>query len=348
MKTVNKDVSKDKALEQVMNDIEKQFGKGSIMKLGDKEHMKVDVCSSGCLSLDIALGVGGYPRGRIIEIYGPESSGKTTFALQAIAEHQKLGGRAAFIDAEHALDPVYAERLGVDIDELLLSQPDTGEQALEICDALVRSEAVSIIVIDSVAALVPQAEIDGEMGDSHVGLQARLMSQALRKLSGTINKTNTTCIFINQLREKVGVMFGNPETTPGGRALKFYSSIRLDIRRNEQLKMGDGIVGNKTTIKVVKNKVAPPFKTAVVDIMYGEGVSREGEIIDLAVEAGIVDKTGAWYAYNGEKIGQGKENVKLLLKENIELRDEIEQKVREYYDISLTKKDDTSTKNEKK
>ena len=327
-----------------MNDIEKQFGKGSIMKLGDKEHMKVDVCSSGCLSLDIALGVGGYPRGRIIEIYGPESSGKTTFALQAIAEHQKLGGRAAFIDAEHALDPVYAERLGVDIDELLLSQPDTGEQALEICDALVRSEAVSIIVIDSVAALVPQAEIDGEMGDSHVGLQARLMSQALRKLSGTINKTNTTCIFINQLREKVGVMFGNPETTPGGRALKFYSSIRLDIRRNEQLKMGDGIVGNKTTIKVVKNKVAPPFKTAVVDIMYGEGVSREGEIIDLGVEAGIVEKTGAWYSYNGEKLGQGKENVKLLLKENIELRDEIEQKVREYYDIALPKKEDTSSK----
>ena len=327
-----------------MNDIEKQFGKGSIMKLGDKEHMKVDVCSSGCLSLDIALGVGGYPRRRIIEIYGPESSGKTTFALQAIAEHQKLGGRAAFIDAEHALDPVYAERLGVDIDELLLSQPDTGEQALEICDALVRSEAVSIIVIDSVAALVPQAEIDGEMGDSHVGLQARLMSQALRKLSGTINKTNTTCIFINQLREKVGVMFGNPETTPGGRALKFYSSIRLDIRRNEQLKMGDGIVGNKTTIKVVKNKVAPPFKTAVVDIMYGEGVSREGEIIDLGVEAGIVEKTGAWYSYNGEKLGQGKENVKLLLKENIELRDEIEQKVREYYDIALPKKEDTSSK----
>ncbi len=344
MKAVNKEVSKDKALEQVLNDIEKQFGKGSIMKLGDKEHMKVDVCSSGCLSLDIALGVGGYPRGRIIEIYGPESSGKTTFALQAIAEHQKLGGRAAFIDAEHALDPVYAERLGVDIDELLLSQPDTGEQALEICDALVRSEAVSIIVIDSVAALVPQAEIDGEMGDSHVGLQARLMSQALRKLSGTINKTNTTCIFINQLREKVGVMFGNPETTPGGRALKFYSSVRLDIRRNEQLKMGDGVVGNRTTIKVVKNKVAPPFKTAVVDIMYGEGVSREGEIIDLAVEAGIVDKTGAWYAYNGEKLGQGKENVKLLLKENVELRNEIEQKVREYYDISLKKNEDSSSK----
>ncbi len=335
MKSVNKENSKDKALEQVLNDIEKQFGKGSIMKLGDSKHMKVDVCSSGCLSLDIALGVGGYPRGRIIEIYGPESSGKTTFALQAIAAQQKAGGRAAFIDAEHALDPVYAKKLGVDIDELLLSQPDTGEQALEICDALVHSEAISIIVIDSVAALVPQAEIDGEMGDSHVGLQARLMSQALRKLSGTISKTKTTCIFINQLREKVGVMFGNPETTPGGRALKFYSSIRLDIRRNEQLKMGDGVVGNKTTIKVVKNKVAPPFKTAVVDIMYGEGVSREGEIIDLAAEAGIVEKTGAWYSYQGEKLGQGKENVKLLLKEHTELRDEIEKKVREYYDINL-------------
>ncbi len=344
MKTVSKDVSKDKALEQVLSDIEKQFGKGSIMRLGDNKHLKVDVCSSGCLSLDIALGVGGYPRGRIIEIYGPESSGKTTFALQAIAEHQKNGGRAAFIDAEHALDPVYAERLGVNIDELLLSQPDTGEQALEICDALVRSEAVSIVVIDSVAALVPQAEIDGEMGDSHVGLQARLMSQALRKLSGTINKTNTTCIFINQLREKVGVMFGNPETTPGGRALKFYSSIRLDIRRNEQLKMGEGIVGNKTTIKVVKNKVAPPFRTAVVDIMYGEGVSREGEIIDLAVEAGIVEKTGAWYSYGGEKLGQGKENVKLLLKENVELKDEIEKKVRQYYDIVIDKQEDNKTK----
>lgn len=344
MKTVNKDLSKDKALEQVLCDIEKQFGKGSIMKLGDNKHLKVDVCSSGCLSLDIALGVGGYPRGRIIEIYGPESSGKTTFALQAIAEHQKAGGRAAFIDAEHALDPVYAERLGVDIDELLLSQPDTGEQALEICDALVRSEAVSIVVIDSVAALVPQAEIDGEMGDSHVGLQARLMSQALRKLSGTINKTNTTCIFINQLREKVGVMFGNPETTPGGRALKFYSSIRLDIRRNEQLKMGDGIVGNKTTIKVVKNKVAPPFRTAIVDIMYGEGVSREGEVIDLAVEASIVEKTGAWYSYQGEKLGQGKENVKLLLKENVELKEEIERKVREYYDIVIDKCEEKKSK----
>lgn len=335
MKTVEKDVSKDKALEQVLSDIEKQFGKGSIMKLGDNKHMKVDVCSSGCLSLDIALGVGGYPRGRIIEIYGPESSGKTTFALQAIAEHQKLGGRAAFIDAEHALDPEYAERLGVNIDELLLSQPDTGEQALEICDALVRSQAISIVVIDSVAALVPQAEIDGEMGDSHVGLQARLMSQALRKLSGTISKTNTTCIFINQLREKVGVMFGNPETTPGGRALKFYASVRLEIRRSEQLKMGDGVVGNRTNIKVVKNKVAPPFKTATVDIMYGEGVSREGEIVDLAAEAGIVEKSGAWYAYQGEKLGQGKENVKLLLKDIIELKEELEKKVREYYDISL-------------
>ena len=327
---------KDKALEQVLSDIEKQFGKGSIMKLGENKHMKVDVVSSGILSLDIALGVGGYPKGRIIEIYGPESSGKTTFALQAIAEHQKLGGRAAFIDAEHALDPVYAEKLGVDIDNLLLSQPDTGEQALEICDALVRSEAISIVVIDSVAALVPQAEIDGEMGDSHVGLQARLMSQALRKLNGTISKTNTTVIFINQLREKVGVMFGNPETTTGGRALKFYSSIRLEIRRSEQLKLGDGIVGNKTTVKVVKNKVAPPFKSCVVDIMYGEGVSREGELIDLAVEAGVIEKTGAWYAYNGEKLGQGKENVKLYLKENPELTNEFEKKVREFFDISIS------------
>ena len=336
----DKDVvkDKDKALEQVLSDIEKQFGKGSIMKLGDNKHLKVDVVSSGVLSLDIALGVGGYPKGRIIEIYGPESSGKTTFALQAIAEHQKLGGRAAFIDAEHALDPIYAEKLGVNIDELLLSQPDTGEQALEICDALVRSEAISIVVIDSVAALVPQAEIDGEMGDSHVGLQARLMSQALRKLNGTISKTNTTVIFINQLREKVGVMFGNPETTTGGRALKFYASVRLEIRRSEQLKMGEGVVGNKTSVKVVKNKVAPPFKSCVVDIMYGEGVSREGEVIDLAAEANILEKTGAWYAYNGEKLGQGKENVKLLLKENPALCQELEQKVREYYDVTIDNK----------
>ena len=337
MSKVTNKVNKDKNLEAVLADIEKQFGKGAVMRLGDNPHMKMDVVSSGCLSLDIALGIGGYPKGRIIEIYGPESSGKTTFALQAIAEVQKTGGRAAFIDAEHALDPVYAKRLGVNTNELILSQPDTGEQALEICEALVRSEAVNIIVIDSVAALVPQAEIDGEMGDSHVGLQARLMSQALRKLSGTINKTNTIAIFINQLREKVGVMFGNPETTPGGRALKFYSTIRLDIRRNEQLKVGDKVMGNKTTVKVVKNKVAPPFKTAVVDIMYGEGISREGEIIDLGSEAGIIEKTGAWYSYNGEKLGQGKENVKLLLKDKPELREEIETKVREFYGISLDK-----------
>ena len=335
---MSKAIKKDNNdLDQILADIERQFGKGAVMCLGEDTHMKIDVVSSGCLSLDIALGVGGYPKGRIIEIYGPESSGKTTFALQAIAEVQKLGGRAAFIDAEHALDPDYARRLGVKTNELLLSQPDTGEQALEICEALVRSEAISIIVIDSVAALVPQAEIEGEMGDSHVGLQARLMSQALRKLSGTISKTNTIAIFINQLREKVGVMFGNPETTPGGRALKFYSSIRLDIRRNEQIKIGDKIVGNKTTIKVVKNKVAPPFKSATVEIMYGEGVSKEGELIDLGVEAGIVDKAGAWFSYQGEKLGQGKENVKLLLRDNPELRDEIEKRVRDFYGINLDK-----------
>jgi len=322
---------KDKALEQVLADIEKQFGKGTIMKLGADDHLEIDFTSSGSLSLDIALGIGGFPKGRIIEIYGPESSGKTTFALHAIAEIQKEGGRAAFIDAEHALDPVYARNLGVNINELLLSQPDTGEQALEICEALVRSEAVSIVVIDSVAALVPQAEIDGDMGDSHVGLQARLMSQALRKLSGTISKTNTTCIFINQLREKVGIMFGNPETTPGGRALKFYSSVRLDIRRSEQIKNGDQVIGNKTNVKVVKNKVAPPFKTATVDIMYGEGVSRVGEIVDLGVEINVIEKSGAWYAYKGEKIGQGKENAKIFLKSNPEIKEEIELKIREYY-----------------
>ena len=331
-------INKDKALDDVLASLEKQFGKGAVMLLGDNHHAEVEVSSSGSLSLDIALGVGGYPKGRIIEIYGPESSGKTTFALHAIAEIQKKGGRAAFIDAEHALDPVYAKNLGVNINELLLSQPDTGEQALEICEALVRSNAINIVVIDSVAALVPQAEIDGEMGDSHVGLQARLMSQALRKLSGTINKTKTIAIFINQLREKVGIMFGNPETTPGGRALKFYSSVRLDVRRSESIKVGDAIIGNKTTIKVVKNKVAPPFKVATVDIMYGEGVSKEGEIIDLGTEAGILEKTGAWYSYNGEKLGQGKENVKLLLKENIKLRDEIEHKIREYYSIEINNK----------
>ena len=320
---------KDKALEQVLADIEKQFGKGAIMKLGEKGVTNIDVVSSGSIMLDNALGVGGYPKGRIIEIFGPESSGKTTIALHAIAEVQKTGGRAAFIDAEHALDPVYAKKLGVDTDNLLLSQPDTGEQALEIVEALVRSGAMSIIVIDSVAALVPQAEIEGEMGDSHVGLQARLMSQAIRKLGGVINKTNTICIFINQLREKVGIMFGNPETTPGGRALKFYSSIRLDVRRGEQIKVNGESFGNKTVIKVVKNKVAPPFKTAEVEIMYGEGVSKTGEVIDMAVNLGIVDKSGAWFSYKGEKIGQGKENVKLLLKNTPELYEEIYSKVRE-------------------
>ena len=322
---------KDKNLEAVLQEIEKQFGKGSIMKLGENPHMEVETTSSGSLALDLALGVMGYPKGRIIEIFGPESSGKTTVALHAIAEVQKQGGRAAFIDAEHALDPVYAKKLGVDINELLLSQPDTGEQALEICEALVRSEAMSIIVIDSVAALVPQAEIEGEMGDSHVGLQARLMSQALRKLSGNMNKSKTTCIFINQLREKVGVLFGNPETTPGGRALKFYSSVRLDIRKGEQIKSGDTVIGNKVNIKVVKNKVSPPFRTASVDIMYGEGISREGEIIDLASDIDIIEKSGAWYSYNGEKIGQGKENVKTYLKNNPSLTNELENKIRTHY-----------------
>ena len=330
MKTVKE---QDKALEQVLADIEKQFGKGSIMKLGSDAHLNIEATSSGSITLDVALGVGGYPKGRIVEIYGPESSGKTTFALHAIAEVQKNGGRAAFIDAEHALDPVYAQNLGVNLDELLLSQPDTGEQALDICEALVRSEIIDLIVIDSVAALVPQAEIEGEMGDAHVGLQARLMSQALRKLSGTLNKTKTTAIFINQLREKVGVMFGNPETTPGGRALKFYSSIRLEVRRAEQIKQGDKIMGNKTNVKVVKNKVAPPFRTATLDIMYGEGVSREGEIVDLATEIGVLEKSGAWYSYNGEKVGQGKENVKAVLKDTPELRDELEYMIREHYDI---------------
>ena len=341
---MSKTVEKDKALSQVLADIEKQFGKGAIMKLGEQEDVNIEVVPSGSISLDIALGAGGYPKGRIIEIYGPESSGKTTFALHAIASVQKEGGRAAFIDAEHSLDPVYASHLGVNIDELLLSQPDTGEQALEICDALVKSEAISVIVIDSVAALVPQAEIDGEMGDSHVGLQARLMSQALRKLSGSVNKTNTIVIFINQLREKVGVMFGNPETTPGGKALKYYSSVRLDIRRGEQIKQGTDIIGNRTNIKVVKNKVAPPFKTATVDIMYGEGVSHEGELVDLATDANIIEKSGAWYSYNGDKIGQGRENVKMLFKNTPDLALEIENKVREFYGIG---KKDTKKKEDK-
>lgn len=323
--------SEDKTLDQVLKDIEKQFGKGAVMRLGDHEHQKIDVISSGSISLDIALGIGGYPKGRIIEIYGPESSGKTTFALHAIAQAQKNGGRAAFIDAEHALDPIYASKLGVNINELLLSQPDNGEQALDICEALVRSGAISVIVIDSVAALVPQAEIEGEMGDSHIGLQARLMSQALRKLSGIINKTNTVAIFINQLREKVGIMFGNPEVTPGGRALKFYSSIRLEVRKGEAIKQGTNIIGSKANIKVVKNKMAPPFKTCSVDIMYGEGVSLLGEIVDLGAESGVIEKSGSWYAYNGDKIGQGKENVKEWLKKNPTVKDEIEKKVREYF-----------------
>ena len=331
-----KQASQDKTLDQVLSDIEKQFGKGALMKLGEREHQKIDVISSGSISLDIALGIGGYPKGRIIEIFGPESSGKTTFALHAIAEAQKMGGRAAFIDAEHALDPVYASKLGVNINELLLSQPDNGEQALEICEALVSSGAISIIVIDSVAALVPQAEIEGEMGDSHVGLQARLMSQALRKLSGIVNKTNTVVIFINQLREKVGVMFGNPEVTPGGRALKFYASVRLEIRKGEAIKSSDGFVGNKTNIKVVKNKMAPPFKSCSVDIIYGEGVSLLGEIVDLGAESGVLEKSGAWYAYNGDKIGQGKENTKEWLKKNPKQKEEIEKKVRAYFEKNDT------------
>ena len=343
MAKINETNDKDKILSQVLTDIEKQFGKGAIMKLGSDSHLEVDAVSSGSLSLDIALGIRGYPKGRIIEIYGPESSGKTTFALHAIAEVQKTGGRAAFIDAEHALDPVYAKNLGVNIDELLLSQPDTGEQALEICDALVKSGAINIVVIDSVAALVPQAEIEGEMGDSHVGLQARLMSQALRKLSGTISKTNTIAIFINQLREKVGVLFGNPETTTGGRALKFYSSIRMDVRRAEAIKQGENVIGSFTKVKIVKNKVAPPFKTATIEIMYGTGISKVGEIVDLAVEDGIIDKSGSWYSYNGDKIGQGRDTVKALLTENKELATEIENKIREKHNLKV-KKEDKETK----
>ncbi len=317
------------ALEMALRQIEKQFGKGSIMKLGENAQLQVETISSGSLALDIALGVGGFPKGRIIEIYGPESSGKTTVALHAIAEVQKKGGQAAFIDAEHALDPIYASKLGINIDELLLSQPDTGEQALEIAEALVRSGAVEIIVIDSVAALVPKAEIEGEMGDSHVGLQARLMSQALRKLSGAISKSKTIAIFINQLREKVGVMFGNPETTPGGRALKFYSSVRLDVRRVETIKQGNDMVGNRTRIKVVKNKIAPPFKQADIDIMYGEGISKEGSIIDIGTEMDIVQKSGAWFSFDGERLGQGRENAKQYLKDHPNVSDSIEKRIRE-------------------
>ncbi|MGO5145808.1 recombinase RecA [Catenibacterium mitsuokai] len=318
----------DAALDDAISQIEKKFGKGSVMRLGDRAAVDVDVIPSGSLTLDKALGIGGYPKGRIIEIYGPESSGKTTLTLHAIAQAQKQGGKAAFIDAEHAIDPVYAKNLGVDIDELILSQPDSGEQALEIAEMLVRSGVIDLIVIDSVAALVPQVELDGEMGDAAVGLQARLMSKALRKLSGVMNKTNCTVIFINQLREKIGVMYGNPETTTGGRALKFYSSVRVEIRRSEQIKQNGEIVGNKANIKVVKNKVAPPFKTTQVDIIYGKGISRDGEILDLAVEGDIVEKSGAWYAYNGEKIGQGRENAKNFLLEHPAIFAEVEEKVK--------------------
>lgn len=322
------------ALDQALRQIEKQFGKGSIMKLGEAHaSMQVETVSSGSIALDIALGIGGYPKGRIIEVYGPESSGKTTVALHAIAEVQRIGGQAAFIDAEHALDPQYARNLGVNIEDLLISQPDTGEQALEIAEALVRSGAVDIIVIDSVAALVPKAEIEGEMGDSHVGLQARLMSQALRKLSGAISKSKTLAIFINQIREKVGVMFGSPETTPGGRALKFYSSVRLEVRRAETIKQGTDMVGNRTKIKVVKNKVAPPFKQAEVDIMYGEGISREGSILDIGSDLDIVSKSGAWYSFSDERLGQGRENAKQYLKEHSEITLMIEQRIREYHSL---------------
>jgi len=321
------------ALDSALKQIEKQFGKGSIMKLGEDAGQKLASISSGSLAVDVALGIGGYPKGRVIEIYGPESSGKTTVSLHAIAEAQKEGGTAAFIDAEHALDPNYARALGVNIDELLLSQPDTGEQALEIAEALVRSGAVDIIVVDSVAALVPKAEIEGEMGDSHMGLQARLMSQALRKLSGVISKSNTIAIFINQVREKIGVMFGNPETTPGGRALKFYSSIRLEVRRAETLKQGNDMIGNRTRIKIVKNKVAPPFKEAMVDIMYGEGISIEGEILDIGSNLEIVEKSGAWYSFEGERLGQGRENSKQFLKENEAIKDKIYRKIRDHYEL---------------
>ena len=322
---------KKKALEAAMSQIEKQVGKGSVMKLGEFKAMEIEAIPTGALSLDIALGIGGVPRGRIIEVFGPESSGKTTLALHIIAEAQKMGGEAAFIDAEHALDPVYARKLGVDIDNLIVSQPDTGEQALEITEALVRSGALDVVVVDSVAALVPKAEIDGEMGDSHMGLQARLMSQALRKLAGAINKSKTVLIFINQLREKIGVMFGNPETTTGGRALKFYASVRLDVRRVETLKAGGEMVGNRARVKVVKNKIAPPFKEAEFDIMFGKGISKEGDILDLAAKSGIVIMSGSWYAYNGEKIGQGRENAKTYLRENPEFCKMIEEMVREHY-----------------
>ncbi|HAD22724.1 RecA protein [Kandleria vitulina] len=320
--------NKEKALDDAIKQIEKKFGKGSVMKLGDRASVDVDVIPSGSLTLDLALGIGGYPKGRIIEIYGPESSGKTTLTLHAIAECQKQGGKAAFIDAEHAIDPVYAKNLGVDVDELILSQPDSGEQGLEIAEMLVRSGVIDLVVVDSVAALVPQVELDGEMSDQNMGLQARLMSKALRKLSGIMNKTSCTVIFINQLREKIGVMFGNPETTTGGRALKFYSSVRIEIRRSEQIKISGDVVGNKANIKVVKNKVAPPFKTTQVDIIYGKGISHDGEVLDLATQYDIIEKSGAWYAYKGEKIGQGRENAKAYLNDHPEIMEEVETQVR--------------------
>ncbi len=328
---------KKKALESALGQIEKQFGKGSVMKLGDFKAMNVEAIPTGALSLDVALGIGGIPKGRIIEIFGPESSGKTTLALHMIAECQKLGGEAAFIDAEHALDPVYAKHLGVDIDDLIVSQPDTGEQALEIVEALVRSGAIDIIVVDSVAALVPKAEIDGDMGDAHVGLQARLMSQALRKLAGVLNKSNTAIIFINQLREKVGIMFGNPETTPGGRALKFYSSVRLDIRKVENLKQDGEVFGNRARVKVVKNKVAPPFREAEFDIIYGKGISKSGNILDLAVSLDIVEKSGSWFSYDGTRIGQGRENAKKYFEDNPKIMAEVEKKVRAKFDEAFEK-----------
>ena len=322
---------KKKALEAAMSQIEKQFGKGSVMKLGEFKAMEIEAIPTGALSLDMALGIGGVPRGRIIEVFGPESSGKTTLALHVVAEAQKMGGEAAFIDAEHALDTVYAKKLGVDIDNLIVSQPDTGEQALEITESLIRSGALDVIVVDSVAALVPKAEIDGDMGDSHMGLQARLMSQALRKLAGAINKSKTVLIFINQLREKIGVMFGNPETTTGGRALKFYASVRLDIRKIENIKQDGEVKGNRVRVKVIKNKVAPPFREAEFDIMYGEGISKEGNVLDMAVNLDIIEKAGSWFSYNGEKIGQGRENVKKYLRENPDILDEVENKVRDNF-----------------
>jgi len=335
-------IEKKKALEMALSQIERQFGKGAVMKLGEQVNQIMDVIPTGALGLDIALGVGGLPRGRIVEVFGPESSGKTTVALHIVAEAQKAGGDAAYIDAEHALDPVYMRNLGVDIDNLIVSQPDTGEQALEIAEALVRSGAVDVVVIDSVAALVPKAEIDGEMGDSHVGLQARLMSQALRKLAGVLNKSNTTMIFINQLREKVGIMFGNPEVTPGGRALKFYSTIRLDVRRIETLKNGNEMYGNRTRVKVVKNKVAPPFKEAEFDIIYGQGISKEGNILDLSVNLDYVNKSGAWFSYNGEKMGQGRENSKVFLKEHPEIMKDLEKRIRDNFSLAFEKSSNSS------